>query len=96
MCQFQKEINSKIQEKKALESPVDNKPTVTCPTESADSQDSNPGVSCDRTSGAKHKLEEAPGGSDGDTYRLEERSSDEEPQDEPGEESVGTACLHDL
>uniref|UniRef100_A0A672G6K5 PPFIA binding protein 2a n=1 Tax=Salarias fasciatus TaxID=181472 RepID=A0A672G6K5_SALFA len=72
MCQFQKEINSKIQEKKALESPLDSKSPANCPTESADSQDSNPGVSCDRTSGGTHKLEEAADGCDGDTHSLEE------------------------
>lgn len=91
MCRFQKEINSKIQEKKALESeiPADGSSPVACPTESTKGEGSNPGPSCDRTS------EEVPDGPDGDTHSLAESSSDAEQQYHCEEESVGTACLHD-
>ena len=93
MCRFQEEINSKIQEKKALEIPADGSSPVACPAESAEGQGSNPGPPCDRTSGGTQRLEEA---SDGDTSSLEEGSSDEEQEYHCGEESVGTACQHDL
>lgn len=89
MCRFQKEINSKIQEKKALEIPVDSSSPVACPTEATEGQASNPGPPCDRTSGTKHKLEEAP---EGNTHSLEEGSPDAEQQHNCGGESVGTAC----
>lgn len=92
MCRFQKEINNKIQEKKALEIPVDSSSPVACPTKSSQSQGSNPGPSCDRTSGV-HKPEEAP---DGNTYGLDEGSSDAEQQCRCEGESVGAACQHDL
>ncbi|KAM9366580.1 liprin-beta-2 [Symphorus nematophorus] len=84
MCRFQKEINSKIQEKKALEIPADSSSPVACPTESTEGQGLNPGPSCDRTSGVTHKLEEAP---DGNTHSLEEGSSDAEQQYHTGGES---------
>ena len=93
MCRFQKEINSKIQEKKALEIPVDSSSPVACPMESTEGQGSNPRPSCDRTSGVTHKLEEAP---DGDTHSLEEGSSDAEQQYHSGGESVGAARQHDV
>lgn len=96
MCRFQKEINSKIQEKKALEVPADSNSPVACPTESTEGQASNPGPSCDRTSGVMHKLEEAPDGPDGNTHSLEEGSSDAEQQYHCGGESVGTAGPHDF
>ncbi|XP_008295296.1 liprin-beta-2 isoform X2 [Stegastes partitus] len=80
MCQFQKEINSKIQEKKALEIPADSRSPTACPAESAEGQASNPGVS----SGAMHKLEEAP---DGNTHSPKEGSSDAEQQYHCGGES---------
>lgn len=96
MCRFQKEINSKIQEKKALEIPADSSSPVACPTEPTEGQGSNPGPSCDRTSGVIHKLEEAPDGPDVDTHSLEEGSSDAEQPYHCGGESVGTACLHDF
>lgn len=91
MCRFQKEINSKIQEKKAMESPADSSSPAICPTESTEGQDSNPGPSCDRASEVMHELEEAP---DGDTRSLEEGSSNAELQHHCGGESVGTACQH--
>lgn len=93
MCRFQEEINSKIQEKKALEIPADGSSPVACPAESAEGQGSNPGPSSHRTSGVTQRLEEA---SDGDTSSLEEGSSDEEQEYHCGGESVGTACQHDL
>ncbi|XP_019109818.1 liprin-beta-2 isoform X2 [Larimichthys crocea] len=83
MCRFQKEINSKIQEKKALEIPADSSPVV-CPAESIEGQGSNPGPSGDRTSGVMYKLEETP---DGNTNILEEGSSDAEQQYHCGGES---------
>ncbi|XP_069549732.1 liprin-beta-2 isoform X1 [Brachyistius frenatus] len=78
MCQFQKEINSKIQEKKALEIPADSRFPMVCPTESTES--SNLGVSCDKTSGVMHKLEEGPDGPDETTHSPEECSSDDQQQ----------------
>ncbi|XP_035806675.2 liprin-beta-2 isoform X2 [Amphiprion ocellaris] len=83
MCQFQKEINSKIQEKKALEIPADSRSPVACPTESTEGQGSNLGVS----SGGMHKLEEAPDGPDGNTHSPKEGSSDAEQQYHCGGES---------
>lgn len=88
MCRFQKEINSKIQEKKALEIPADGSSPVACPTESTEGQ----GSMCETTSGMMHKPEEAPDGPDGNTHTLEEGSSDAEQQ----YHCVGTACLHDF
>ena len=86
MCRFQKEINSKIQEKKALE----------IPAEPAEGGGCSPGSSCDRTSGVRHQLDEDPDGADGSTHSLEEGSSDAEEQYHYGEESVGTARQHDF
>nr|XP_046241129.1 liprin-beta-2 isoform X2 [Scatophagus argus] len=83
MCRFQKEINSKIQEKKALEIPADSSSSVACPTESTEGQASNPGPSCDRTSGVTHKLDEAP---NENTHSLEEGSSETEQQHHCGGE----------
>ncbi|XP_049904971.1 liprin-beta-2 isoform X5 [Epinephelus moara] len=86
MCRFQKEINSKIQEKKALEIP-DGSPPVACPTESTEGEGPNPGPACDGTSGVIHKVEEVPDGPDGNTHGLEEGSSDAEQQYHCREES---------
>ncbi|KAM4592664.1 liprin-beta-2 isoform 5-T5 [Odontesthes bonariensis] len=88
MCQFQKEINSKIQEKKALEIPADSRFPMVCSTESTEGQGSNLGVSCERTSGGMHKLEEASDGPDGNTRSLREGSSDAEQRCHCGGESV--------
>lgn len=96
MCRFQKEINSKIQEKKALEILADSTSTVSCSTESTEGQGPNPRLPCDRTLGVMHKLEEAPDGQDGNTHSLEDGSSEAEQNHYCGGESVGTACLHDL
>ncbi|XP_034385386.1 liprin-beta-2 isoform X2 [Cyclopterus lumpus] len=81
MCRFQKEINSKIQEKKALEleMPADSSSPVVRPTESTKGVGSNPWPSCGRTS------EEVPEGPDGNTHSLEEGSSDADQQDDCGE-----------
>ncbi|KAM9410255.1 liprin-beta-2 isoform 3-T4 [Pholidichthys leucotaenia] len=69
MCQFQKEINSKIREKKALEIPADSSLPTVCPAKATESTlASNLRVSCDRTSAVKHKPE--------DSCSLEEDSSD--------------------
>ncbi|XP_040894862.1 liprin-beta-2 isoform X2 [Toxotes jaculatrix] len=87
MCRFQKEINSKIQEKKALETPADSSSSVACRTESSEGKGSNPGPSCDRTSGVIHKLEEAQVGPDGITHSMEAGSSDGEQQHQCGGES---------
>ncbi|XP_028257552.1 liprin-beta-2 isoform X1 [Parambassis ranga] len=84
MCQFQKEINSKIREKKALEVPADNGSPLASPTESTEGQGSNLGVSCDRTLGVVNKLEEAP---DESTHSVEEGSSEAEQQYHCGGES---------
>ncbi|XP_067343285.1 liprin-beta-2 isoform X3 [Channa argus] len=78
MCRFQKEINSKIQEKKALESPVDSTSPVACPADSCEGQGSNPGPPCDGTSGVMCTQEEAPDGRDGSTHIMEEGSSEAE------------------
>ncbi|XP_047437361.1 liprin-beta-2 isoform X2 [Mugil cephalus] len=87
MCQFQKEINSKIQEKKALEGPADSRSPMACSAESTEGQASNPGMSCDRTSDAMRKQEETPNGPDGNTRSVEECSSDGEQQYHSGGES---------
>ena len=92
MCRFQEEINSKIQEKKALEIPSESSSPVACPAESTGGEGSHPGTSCDRISEGMNKLEEAPDGPDGNTHTLEEGSSGQ--LNHCGEESVGTACLH--
>lgn len=89
MCRFQKEINSKIQEKKALEIRPDRSSPVACPTEATEGQASNDGPSCDGPSGIMDKVEEAP---DGNTQSLEEGSPDAEKQYSCGGESVGTTC----
>ncbi|TNN75806.1 Liprin-beta-2 [Liparis tanakae] len=83
MCRFQKEINSKIQEKKALEleTPADSSSPAARPTESAKGAGSDPRPSCARTS------EEVPEGPDGNTHSLEEGSSDADRQDDCGEET---------
>lgn len=86
MCRFQKEINSKIQEKKASEIQTDSG-SLACPAGSTESQVSNPGPSCDRATGVMHKLEEAPDGPDGNTHSLGESSSDAEQQCHCGGES---------
>ncbi|KAM4744742.1 liprin-beta-2 isoform 2-T2 [Anableps anableps] len=75
MCQFQKEINSKIQEKKALEISTDSRFPVVCPTESTEGRGKNFTVSCDGPSGGMNKLEEAP---DRPLGNLREGSSDAE------------------
>lgn len=89
MCRFQKEINSKIQEKKALEIRPDRRSPVACPTEATEGQASNDEPSCDGTSGIMDKLDEAP---DGNIQSLEEGSADAEKQYSCGGESVCATC----
>lgn len=93
MCQFQKEINSKIQEKKTSESSTDSSFPVVCPTESAEGRGKNFTVSCDGPSGGMHKLEEAP---DRPLGNLREGSSDAEQLRHCGGERVGIVHLHDF
>lgn len=88
MCRFQKEINSKIREKKALESEAEGSHL---PNEAGEDQTSHFGTSCDRTRGPMLRPEEGP-----EENRLKEGSSEAEQQDDCGRDSVGTACLHDL
>ncbi|XP_014892639.1 liprin-beta-2-like isoform X3 [Poecilia latipinna] len=75
MCQFQKEINSKILEKKALEISTDSRFPVVGPTESPEGRGKNFTVSCDGPSGCMQKLEETP---DRPLGNLGEGSSDAE------------------
>lgn len=92
MCQFQKEINSKIQEKKALQIPADSRCPVVCHSESADG--SHLGVSYDRTSGGMNKLEDASDGPDGNSHSATEGSTDAEQRCHCRGKSVGIAQLH--
>ncbi|KAG7230218.1 hypothetical protein INR49_012351 [Caranx melampygus] len=78
MCRFQKEINSKIQEKKALEIPADSSSLVACNTEPTKGQGSYHDPLCDRTSEVVHKLEDVPDVSDGNTPSLDECGPDAE------------------
>ncbi|XP_056134546.1 liprin-beta-2 [Lampris incognitus] len=78
MCRFQEEINSKIQEKRALEIRVDGGSPETCHTGSSEAQSSNPGPSCDSTPEEMQMLQETWDRPDGNTHSLEESSSDAE------------------
>ncbi|XP_028999617.1 liprin-beta-2 isoform X2 [Betta splendens] len=71
MCRFQKEINSKIQEKKALETLADGTCTAPCSSDATEGL----GPSCDKTLGVTHKRQEGP---DGNTHGLEDGSSEAE------------------
>lgn len=89
MCRFQKEINSKIQEKKASEiMPAESSSPATCPAEAAKVDSSNHGLLRGKTSGAVHELEEEP---DGSAHRLQD--GDAEEQRRCGGESVGACPL---
>lgn len=98
MCRFQKEINSRIQEKMALEAPGDRSSQVVFlhPAGSTKAQSSNLRLSCDRSPEVMHKLEEVPDTADANTNILGESSPDTQQQCYCGSQSVGTACLHDL
>ncbi|MED6243940.1 hypothetical protein ATANTOWER_030697 [Ataeniobius toweri] len=85
MCQFQKEINSKIQEKKPLEISTDSRFSVVCLAESAAGRGKNIMVSCDGPSGGMHKKEGTP---DRPLGNLREGSSDAEQRCHCGGESV--------
>lgn len=91
MCQFQKEINSKIQEKKALEISADNRIPVVGPTESPEGRGKNFTVSCDGPLGCMQKLEETP---DRPLGNLGEGSSEAEQLCHCGGERVGIVHLH--
>lgn len=80
MCRFQKEINSKIREKKALETPPGGSLDRDLLTEAGEGRALHTGTSCDGTRGPVHRLEE------------EEGSSEAEQQDDYGRDSVGAAC----
>lgn len=78
MCRFQREINNKIQEKKALESPADS----SSPEASTEVQSSNTGPPCDRNPGPNGKAH----------LLVGESSSHVEQQCHCGGQSVGNAC----
>lgn len=85
MCRFQKEINSKIQEKKASENPADSRSPAPCSAPSTSPEDANP--SCYTAAEVKPKLEEEA------TDGVDESSSDAE-QLPHGGESVRTGlCM---
>lgn len=86
MCRFQKEINSKIQEKKASEKSADGGSPAVGPTRSP--EDPDPGPLRSRTTGGMQTLEEAADGPD-------ESARSSEQLFPCGGESVGTA-VHDL
>lgn len=79
MCRFQKEINTKIREKRALETPVDGSLDCEGPAEAGEGQTSHARTSCDRTRGPEEN-------------GLIEGSSEAEQQEDCGRDSVGTAC----
>ncbi|XP_051919429.1 liprin-beta-2 isoform X2 [Hippocampus zosterae] len=80
MCRFQKEINSKIQEKKASENPADSRSPAPCSAPSTSPEDANP--SCYTAAEVKPKLEEeATGG-------VDESSSDAEQLPHGGESGL--------
>ncbi|XP_056881222.1 liprin-beta-2 isoform X2 [Takifugu flavidus] len=60
MCRFQKEINSKIREKKALQTLADGSLDHELPTEAGEGQASHAGTSCDGTREPVHGREEGP------------------------------------
>ncbi|XP_077376169.1 liprin-beta-2 isoform X2 [Festucalex cinctus] len=72
MCRFQKEINSKIQEKKASENPSDGGPPAPSPATSASPEGSRADPSCNTAAEVKSELEEE--AADG----VDESSSDAE------------------
>ncbi|XP_061622035.1 liprin-beta-2 isoform X3 [Phyllopteryx taeniolatus] len=81
MCRFQKEINSKIQEKKASENPADSGSPAPCPAPSTSPEDSHADPSCNTAAEVKPKLEEE--AADG----VDESSSDAEQLRHNGGES---------
>lgn len=91
MCRFQKEINSKIREKKALQTLADGSLDHQLPTEAGGGQASHAGTPCDATRGPVHGREEGP-----EEKGWREDSSEAEQQDDCGRDSVGAACWRDL
>lgn len=83
MCRFQKEINSKIREKKALETEAEGSLNCHLPAEAGEGQTSHSGTSCDSTRGPMLRAEEGP---EGNGLRVSQQ------QDACGRDSVGTAC----
>ncbi|XP_037835802.1 liprin-beta-2 isoform X3 [Kryptolebias marmoratus] len=76
MCQFQKEINSKIQEKKALEFSTDSRFPMVCPSKSNEGQGKHLGLSWEGPSEGTHKLEEDLDRAVGNTHNLTEGSTE--------------------
>lgn len=93
MCQFQKEINSKIQEKKALELPTDSRFPTKCPSKATEGRDKHLELSWEGLSEGTHKLEEDPDRAVADTQNLTEGSSEPRCHCQE-EESVGLVYLH--
>lgn len=93
MCRFQKEINSKIQEKKASQIiPAESSSPATCPSEAAKVDSSNHGLPRGKTSAAVHELEEElEEEPDGSAHGLQD--GDAEEQRHCGGESVGACPL---
>lgn len=87
MCRFQKEINSKIREKKALETQADGSLACEPPAEVGEGRISYTGTSCDRTEGPMVGPEEGP-----EENGLREGSSEAELQDGCGRDRVGATC----
>lgn len=87
MCRFQKEINSKIREKKALETEAEGSLDCRLPAEVGDGPIPHSGASCDGTRWPMLRPEEGPV-----ENGLREGSSEVERQD-CGRDSVGTASM---
>lgn len=88
MCRFQKEINSKIREKKALETQADGSLACEPPAEAGEAvRISHTGTSCDRTEGPMIGPEEGP-----EENGLREGGSEAELRDDCGRDRVGAAC----
>lgn len=87
MCRFQKEINSKIREKKALQTLADGSLDHELPTEAGEGQASHAGTSCDGTREPVHGREEGPV-----EKGWREDSSEAEQQDDSVGVPAGVTC----
>lgn len=87
MCRFQKEINSKIREKKALETLANGSLDHQLPIEPSEGRASQAGTCSDGTRRPVHGLEEGP-----EEKGWRDDSSEAEQQDDCGRDSVGAAC----